>query len=325
MVSSSRSRLAGPPTTDWEFPRAASGVRHLVRFAETHGVAAGAVLAGTGLEPADVGPGGVAEVTAAQELRAVRGLRRHLPDAGRAVGLTYSVASFGAMGFAVRTSRTVGDAVDVALRFFDLSFAFVIPDVVVSDGEVVAVLDASRLPADVRGFLLERDAAAVGRVLEDLVPGGVGLRSTPGPGPHGRTLRFGVEELDRPLPQGDARGRSLAEAVCDDVVGRRRARTGLTQDVRVLIPQRLPEGAPMGAVADGLGLSERTLRRRLGEHATSYRALVEEVRSALAADLLGRGLPVAEVAARLGYSETAALTHAHRRWTGRAPTAAHPD
>ena len=47
------------------------------------------------------------EVTARQELRVVRTLRRELGEVGLAVGATYEAATFGAFGYAVQSSRTV--------------------------------------------------------------------------------------------------------------------------------------------------------------------------------------------------------------------------
>ncbi len=311
--------LQAPVARDWDFPRSAHGVRHLLGYARTRGLDPAALLVGTGLRLEDLTTGGVREVTAAQELRVVRALRHRLPDAGAAVGATYDAGSFGALGYALLTSRTVGDAVAVALRFIDLSFAFVIPHAEVEDDQVVAVLDGAALPADVRGFLVARDATAVRTVLDALVPGGVG--ATLSLDPERAVLRFAVAELSRPLAGGDQRRRALAEAVCRDLAADRRSATGLPQEVRVLITQRLGEGAPMPVVAAALGRTERTLRRQLTADGTSYRALLDEVRRSLAASLLRAGLPVADVAVRLGYAESAALVHAHRRWTGRTPGA----
>ncbi|MEN8704863.1 MAG: AraC family transcriptional regulator ligand-binding domain-containing protein [Nocardioides marinisabuli] len=308
-------RLAG-----WDVPRSADGVRHLLRHARARGLDPAALLLGTGLHLDDLGPGGVREVTAAQELRVVRALRHRVPDDGAVVGASYDVGSFGALGFALMTSRTVADVADVTQRFFDLSYAFVVLRVELVDDEVVAVLDGSSLPRDVRAFLVARDATAVRTVLDSLVPGGVGAHLEVGP--DRAVLRFAATELDRPLAGGDAHRRELAEAVCRDLAADRRSATGLPQEVRVLITQRLADGAPMPVVAAALGRTDRTLRRQLAASGTSYRALLEEVRRSLGADLLRAGLPVAEVAARLGYAEPAALVHAHRRWTGRPPGAA---
>lgn len=303
-----------------DVPRSADGVRHLLRHARSRGHDPAALLVGTGLRPDDLGPGGVREVTAAQELRVVRALRHRAPDDGAAVGAAYDVGSFGALGFALMTSRTLLDVVAVALRFFDLSYAFVVPRVELVDDEVVAVLDGSAVPADVRAFLVARDATAVRTVLDSLLPGGVGAHLDIGP--ERAVLRFAASELDRPLAGGDAHRRELAEAVCRDLAADRRSASGLPQQVRVLITQRLADGAPMPVVAAALGRTERTLRRQLAATGTSYRALLDEVRRSLAADLLRAGLPVADVAARLGYAEAAALVHAHHRWTGRPPGAA---
>jgi AraC-like DNA-binding protein len=78
----------------------------------------------------------------------------------------------------------------------------------------------------------------------------------------------------------------------------------------------------MGAVADRLGVSERTLRRRLAGEGTSYQRLLDEVRASLADELIGTGrLSVEEIAVRLGYAEASSFIAAHRRWTGETPGA----
>jgi AraC-like DNA-binding protein len=69
-----------------------------------------------------------------------------------------------------------------------------------------------------------------------------------------------------------------------------------------------------------IGMSSRTLRRRLEEKGTTYRALLEEVRRKQAEDLVARtALTVEQIADSLGYAETASFTHAFKRWTGRSP------
>lgn len=311
-------RLPPPAAEDWEFPRAVAGIAHLVRYAAARGAEPAALLAGTGLGLADLDVPD-REVTAAQELRVVRTLQRHFPGAGADVGATYRPASFGVFGFGLLASRTVLDAMDLALRFIDLSYTFAIPRADVVGDRVEITVDGTRLPRDVRTFLVARDATAIDVVLAGLVPGGVGARLVPGEDV--ARISLAVRELDRPLPtRGSA---EVAEALCRDVVAPRRERAGVVGDVRVLITQQLPDGAPMGAVAAELGLTERSLRRRLSAEGTSYQALLDEVRSALARSLLGgrATIPVADVAARLGYADAAAFTHAFRRWTGTTPGA----
>ena len=135
-------------------------------------------------------------------------------------------------------------------------------------------------------------------------------------------LSFDVAGLARPLSRSDPAALAVSEAVCRDVVGRRRERTGLGGQVRVLVTQQLASGAPMAAIADRLGVSERTLRRRLAADGTGYQRLLDEVRSSLAAELIGTGrLSVEEIALRLGYAEASSFIAAHRRWTGETPGA----
>lgn len=305
-----------PAADDWGFPRSAAGIEVLLHYAAARGLPPDQALRGTGLVPSALVPSvsGAGEVTAAQELRVVRTLRHSFGEVGVEVGERYEAATFGAFGFALLASRTVLDAMTVAVRFIDLSHAFALPRAEVVDDRVVVHIDGGDLPHDVRRFLVERDASAVRVVLDSLVPGGVGasLAWTDG----GARLEFGADQLDRPLPQRSPERLALAAQMCDDIVGARRARAGLTQDVRVLITQLLDRGAPMGEAAAALAMTERTLRRRLAAEGVGYQDLLDEVRSSMAEALLaGRAtMPLADVAARLGYSSAAALGHARKRW-----------
>lgn len=311
-----------PAARDWDFPRSAAAILHLVTYGGSRGVDAAALLVGTGVAGEDLLDPGY-EVTAAQELRVVRNLQLHLGDVGAALGRSYHVNTFGVFGYALLASRTVLDAMAVALRFLDLSFTFAIPRAEIVGSDVRITVEGASLPADVRGFLLDRDAAAIRTVLNELVPGGVpSRRRREG---DSVVIEIAAEELDRPLSEANPRSRALSEALCRDVVERRRRRTGTAQAVRILITQQLRSGAPMAAVAGELGWSERTLRRRLAAEGTAYQRLVDEVRESLAVELLGTGrLTVEEVAQRLGYAEASPFIVAFHRWTGRTPGAAAP-
>jgi AraC-like DNA-binding protein len=76
----------------------------------------------------------------------------------------------------------------------------------------------------------------------------------------------------------------------------------------------------IGATADALGMSVRGLQRRLAETGMSYGRLVAQARFASAVDLLaGTDATVLDIALDLGYSDHAHFTRAFRRWTGVAP------
>jgi len=70
-------------------------------------------------------------------------------------------------------------------------------------------------------------------------------------------------------------------------------------------------------LASELGLSARTLHRRLVEAGTSYHGVINGVRSRLAVDLLERtDLPMDRIARRTGFSDVSNFRKAFRNWTG---------
>lgn len=76
----------------------------------------------------------------------------------------------------------------------------------------------------------------------------------------------------------------------------------------------------MEETAARLGMSERTLRRRLHVEGTSFPALVQRALAELAERLLrDPARSVKEVALTLGFTEPSAFHRALRRWTGKTP------
>ncbi len=84
----------------------------------------------------------------------------------------------------------------------------------------------------------------------------------------------------------------------------------------------LSDGTPsISRVAKILGYSERTLRRRLSQEETNFRAIVESARKeACEVYIRERKKSIAEIAQAVGYSEQSAFTRAFRSWYGASPT-----
>lgn len=134
-------------------------------------------------------------------------------------------------------------------------------------------------------------------------------------------IRFPARVLELPIL-----GRS--QLAFDE--SRRRAEAALDWQLRrdTLVTQvrrfvRRQAGGPDPSVEDAaraLGLSTRTLQRRLSELDSSYTTVVDDVRRRTALELLRlRYLSVAEIAKRLGFSDAKAFRRAFRRWTGSSP------
>ena len=108
--------LERPAAHDWEFARGVAGVSVLVEVGTAAGVRPETVLAGTGLRVGELGDH-ERLVTAEQELRVVRNLRRAAPGtSGVEVGRAYHVSTFGILGLALLSSPTLLDAHNAALR-----------------------------------------------------------------------------------------------------------------------------------------------------------------------------------------------------------------
>jgi AraC-like DNA-binding protein len=104
--------------------------------------------------------------------------------------------------------------------------------------------------------------------------------------------------------------------------GRRARETGRLGDVvQQIVARVLRDGCPdIHSVATMLGLSVRTLQRRLSEEGATYARVVERARFAVAQRMLADpACKVIEVALDLGYSDQAHFARAFVRWTGLTP------
>lgn len=331
-----------PATPHWSPRRSAVSVQLLTQFGLDHGLNLEQCLGDTGLDIGVLADPG-AEVDAEQELRLVRNLTRHLghiPGIGLEAGLRYHLNTYGIWGFALLSSATFLSAARLGLRYLDLTYAFHRMRLEEHDGEAHLVLDDDAIPEDLRDFLIERDGGGVLRIQRDLTnqpapvchvsfrreaPGDVqpyidelGVRPLFGQAEN--RIIFDSRILELPLPGANTEVALRCEEQCRALLARRQVRTGLSGQIRdrlLATPGRLPD---MEQMAEAMHMTSRTLRRRLDAEGSSFRALVDEVRQALAEELLATGvIRLEEIAERLGYGEVSNFIHAFRRWKGVTP------
>lgn len=99
------------------------------------------------------------------------------------------------------------------------------------------------------------------------------------------------------------------------------ASSALSERVRSVLLESLPSGeASIEITARRLGLSARTLQRRLRPEGSSYKEIVRRTREQLAHHYLtNTDLPYVEIGFLLGYEELSSFFRAFRAWTGRTP------
>ena len=115
----------------------------------------------------------------------------------------------------------------------------------------------------------------------------------------------------------------LLVGYCEQALAyRNRPVEALRTQIENTITPLLPHGrARVDAVARALGMSQRTLARRLAAENLTFAGILDRMRIDLAGHYLRNPhLSVSEIAWLLGFQEVSAFTHACKRWTGRTPT-----
>lgn len=92
-------------------------------------------------------------------------------------------------------------------------------------------------------------------------------------------------------------------------------------DVKQLIQDALPSGIPsFTQISEYMGMSQRTLGRRLADHGLTFRDLIRQTQEEVASHLLRRTTRnIAEIAFETGFSEQSAFNRAFKRWTNQSP------
>jgi AraC-like DNA-binding protein len=124
--------------------------------------------------------------------------------------------------------------------------------------------------------------------------------------------------LDLPLPHAEPVLGQLLQSYANTLMNSLPRNDGLVATVRDLLTAEIElRDARAGRIARRLGISVRTLARRLGECGTTYRELVNEARRQIALRDLAQTLrPIDDIAIQLGFASSQSFHRAFRRWTG---------
>lgn len=126
--------------------------------------------------------------------------------------------------------------------------------------------------------------------------------------------------LDIELPKGDPRLKELAAQQCARALAEHPVQVSTARRAAALLAEAIDHTTTLEGVAKRLGLSPRTLRRKLAADGTSFQRLLDEAREARARRWLrGTDLGIDEIASRLAFSSTSSFCQAFKRWTGTSP------
>ncbi|MGE3872156.1 MAG: AraC family transcriptional regulator [Parvibaculaceae bacterium] len=133
---------------------------------------------------------------------------------------------------------------------------------------------------------------------------------------------FSRKTMALPIASSDDRLLAVLRDHADDLLRKRpRQRAELLNQIERRLTELLPKGqARIKTIATELGMSERTLVRRLSELDVPFATIVDRLRQDLAWRYLAEDeLSLTQIAFLLGYASPSAFSVAYRRWTGRSP------
>lgn len=258
---------------------------------------------------------------------------------GLLVGQHAGASSLGALGYLIRSSATVGDALAAFSRHLD-----------VQDQGGTVWVDSEGSHSILGYTLFDAEVESLDQIMACAIAIGTNiLRSLFGPpwrpddvlfafsrprcvGAYKRFFgvqpRFDADRsgiifrsslLSAPVPSADfllhklmeERVRELKRISEDDVVARIR---------RLLRTMVTSPDCSISAAAERIGIPRRTLNRKLAAAGTTFHQQREEARREIACQLLENTRTAAtDIAEILGYADSASFTRAFQRWTGSTP------
>ncbi len=134
-------------------------------------------------------------------------------------------------------------------------------------------------------------------------------------------LAFEAGYLDLPVVQNERSAKEFLRTAPENILLKYKNVSSLTARVRRRLRQSLPGAVPdFERLADDMGMTPATMRRRLHDEGESYQSIKDQLRRDLAISYLSHSSrSVMDIALELGFSERSAFHRAFRKWTGASP------
>ena len=311
-------------------------VQSLVQSMEARGIRADISLAGTGIDLS------LDRVTYQQRIDQLSNMLDLLGMDGAWLESprTVSISDYGLLGYAMMSSATLEQAVQIAVKYHKLAGAMFELAFDVDGDEAVLRIDHLLPGGRVGQYTVEELFAGISRLIglllgRDHKPSRI-LLNYEAPEYAEKHLqcfrcpvifdqpscqyRFSREELAESLAEADANTARICEESCRKLLSQMEIEDDIISRICHLLLSTPGEFPKLDAVANKLSLGARTLRRRLNDLGTSYQRILDDVRRELAIEYLRTtNLTVQEIAELLGYSEVTNFRRAFLRWVELSP------
>ena len=257
------------------------------------------------------------------------------------VGQQMKIEDYGVLGLSWRTCSRAGEIFERSERYFKLlSNTYIFKVEKVHDlSEIHLFREGYR-----RGIELSNEATFSATVVvlrsmteTDIAPVSVSFKHAPPRDMKSYDLAFQcpilfnqsqnfiaykTSDIDTRTAKADASiNRFLVERVEEATKGIVVSSNKIVGDIRKLIEDALPSGIPnLSEVSQHVGMSSRTLTRRLSDSGYTFRGLIKSTQEDISKNFLLKSTrSVGEIAFLAGFSEQSAFNRAFKRWTTQTP------
>jgi AraC-like DNA-binding protein len=262
-------------------------------------------------------------------------------DAGLHFGLTLGLAAHGTLGYAGRSSSSLMQALKLVQAYLGIRTNAIQMRLLEAGSSVAIAIDVTAVEPGIRRFISLMVLGSMARCYSEArgsalrarfhVPFTLAAESASASSPplslidwHFQSVdcRAVVERhlLELPLSTSDPGLHDLLASLCRDAHREMKTLPQVDSLVREILRHQMIEPPTLVTIARQMGLSDRTLKRRLARQGTSYSRILADLRRETAIRyLLETTWTVEEIAYRLGYASTPSFTLLFRQWTGRTP------
>jgi AraC-like DNA-binding protein len=260
---------------------------------------------------------------------------------GLEIGWLTALADMGPHGMALMTARTVRESLEKTWELRDNYNVLVDWEYTVSDNLLTHTVRCNESDEQLRTFLIERGLATLQAHAAELIGGTAKpvrvLFDYKSPTNFDRykeifrcPLRFSQEKtqlcypselFERPIETYDRQAGEVLGALRVSLHERLSSGGDIVHDVKMALRREPGKFPSVERIAEGLAMSSRTLRRKLGQHDVRYQDLLEAERRRVAEDLLlNTTMSIQQIADQCGFNDAQNFSQAFRRWQDMTPT-----
>lgn len=263
------------------------------------------------------------------------------PALGLFVGERLRANTHGVLGFAAMQAHTMREVLQILQAFIGVRLDLVVFEVVQRDDECWLLVREPVPLGNIRLPVLEAVTLAVKHLIEFVGKGVCQVKRVEFPAAEPSYLAFAqrcfhcdirynsevaavvmpAAAVDVELATSDPVALRSATLLCEKTLQDKQGSHAVQARVRQLLLNNQGDFPSLEIAARLLGMTPRTLHRRLVDEGTSFSDLLDAVRHQLAIEFLRSGrVSLKEMTFRLGYQDMANFRRAFKRWEGCAPS-----